>query len=222
MRDYVTLKNCRNAAALSAVVSAMAVPRILLGGVSPGILIPAAFLTMMFVAGAATAWSRKAGMEGLLRDPRRTLTACGAAALAAFALIPLQHIVLEPIFREALAASGDDRWMDLQFPGTMHGWLALVLWSAGFQTLFLDVGPVCLFARLTNRRSAAVALTVAVHVLVVLRQMAVYGVESSLLLLLGSAAVESAMSCVLFVKGGLLPTMIFSAGLQVHHLWPAS
>ena len=40
-----------------------------------------------------------------------------------------------------------------------------------------------------------------------------------LLLLLASAAVKSVVSSLLFVKAGLIPTMAFSAGVQLHLLW---
>ncbi|MBN1669932.1 MAG: hypothetical protein JXR37_02790 [Kiritimatiellae bacterium] len=218
MRDYLSEKNLLKAAALGAVVTLMAVPRIEAGGLRVGVFAVGAFLGSTLVGGMATAWGTRAGMCGLFPDTRRILYGSAAAALLASVLMPLAAL-FDPILKAAVAEAGGERLLSLQFPDTAFGVLALILWSAGFSTLFFAAASVSFFARVCRRQHIAIALAVGLQVLVRYQQLAGGGVSHGVPLFLAESIVAGLVPCLLFARAGIIPAAVFNAVLDARHLW---
>jgi len=130
--------------------------------------------------------------------------------------LPLYVFWLDPILSAALQGAPRRSLMALSYPSTVTGRLSLVLWSAGFQTMFLQAAPMSLFGRLTERRSVAVGLCMALRAYVACRQMAEAGLPGGMSFFVASVLVTSAVGCVVFARFGFVPSMLFAAGLDLH------
>jgi len=216
MRTYLSMSNFGRALILAMGVTLMSVPRIVQGGLPLDLYIPAALVGMVLVAGAATAWSRQAGMVGLFPHWRLMLGGVGIAVLISLVAVPIQHAWIDPRIQAALSATGNAQLMALRYPVTAGGCVAVMLWSASFETLFFHAATLSFFARLTNRQWIAVALTVALRLFVSMRQMAETGVFDAVPLMLVSTGVMATAACVLFARTGLIPAMMLAAGLDLH------
>lgn len=90
------------------------------------------------------------------------------------------------------------------------GWIAVVLFSLGFERLFLCFAPFAFFARLLRRAEPAVVLTVVVDALVLLAQVgaleAAPAAETVVALFL-ARVVAGAISVLLLVHGGIWPVL---------------
>lgn len=216
MRVYLSESNLRKAAAVAAVVTLMSVPRLVQGGKPLGLYIPATFVSMTLVAGAVTAWGRRAGMKGILTDLSTLRRGCAIALFFALAALPVQVLWLAPLLRNTLASGTNAATAILSYPPTAGGCAALLLWSAGFQVIFLQAAPMAFFTRLTGYPSVACALCVALRTYVAYRQVLLSGLTDGVGLLVLSAAGTVAVGCLLFARFGLVPAMVFAAGLDVH------
>lgn len=216
MRNFLSESNLRKAVPLAVILTLMTVGRLVQGGRPLGVYLPMTFLVLLFMAGAVTAWGQRAGMAGIVTD-RRTF-ALGATIAAGLSLmaLPLSLFWLDPILKPALQAATQPSTFILTYPPTVGGCLALLLWSAGFQTLFLQAAPMSLFARLTNRRAVAVGLCVALRIYVTHLQAAGAGMTTGVGLLVASAAVATSAGCLVFARFGLVPAMLLAAGLDGH------
>lgn len=219
MREYLTTANFMRALAMGTVVTVMALPRIAQAGDQVGLRTVGCLANITLVAGVVTAWGTKAGMRGPLRGMQETACGLAAALLVALILIPVQHWVIHPVFEEAVRSSADGQWVRLQIPATIQDWIALALWSAGFQTLFCVAAPTCLAARLTGRVWPAIVLAVALSGFVASRQMDAYHVECGRGLLVAASAAKGLLGCMLYVRFGLAACAALSAGHALHLLW---
>jgi len=108
--------------------------------------------------------------------------------------------------------------LTLTYPATVGGCLALILWSAGFQTIFLQAAPMSFFARLTRNRSVAFGLCLALRVFIAYRQVVFAGLTDGIGLFVVSAVGAAAAGCILFVRYGLAPAVFLAAILDLHVL----
>ena len=218
MRALSQIDNLAKAACLSGMVTFMSVPRILTTNL-PWVYIPFSFFVGILICAAVTAWSYTDGLNGLLRSPRETLAATAVVLVIVALALPFQIYVLDPHYRGLLEEAGGGSNLLAQFPQTIMEWVGLALWSAGFQILFFVAAPICYFARLTHRLWLAVALTVLFHLYVMSRQCGTYGLNGSITLLLFFTLITGMISCVFFVRAGLIPVMLLTVGLKIHLLW---
>lgn len=216
MRTYLSMPNFLRALVLGLIATVMSVPRLIQGGLPLGLYIPATLVGMMLVSGAATAWSDRGGMCGMVPAWRRMLVGVGVAVLVSAIATPVVHLWVDPSVRQALQATGNPHAMALRYPATVAGCLAVVLWSASFETLFFQAATVSFFARLTNRQSVAIVLAVALRLCVSLHQMTELGVVDAVPLMLVSTAVMATVACILFARTGLVAAMVLGAGLDLH------
>lgn len=233
----MTVSNLKQAAALGAIVSVMAIPRIIEGGgdiISRMVMI---FPAMTLVAGAATAWGKYAGMPGLF--PARETQARGlrVALVAGLAMAPLllafdsdlQAAMAEALrsrpvppgfnpMQAAMIKAWRARAVALAFPESVSGCLALALWSAGFETVFFRASTMAFLARVTRRQWIAVAGSVLIRGFVMLMMITLADVDFLLMVRLGGVMALSAVSCLLYARAGLPAAMLFAAILESRHL----
>jgi len=220
MRDYLSERNMLRAAACSGLITLLSVPRIAQGRLPLALYVPAAFVSMLLVSGAATAWEHCGGLAGLLPARRRIVAGAILAALSAAVLTPLYVRFVDPVLYRAIAATGDTARLSLAYPGTARGALAVMLWSMGFQTMFFLAAPLSLFARLARRRWVAIALTFGVRLYVLSCQIDRMGVCDGLPLFYASVGGTTLIACILFAHAGILPAALFAAGLDLHLFFP--
>src|SRR5581483_1412940 len=83
-----------------------------------------------------------------------------AATLCGLAWAVMLHFLIDPQLRAVTPK---------EFPTDWKSWLAMSLFSVGFDPLFLCFAPFAFFARLSHRQEASVALTVLFGVMVFYR-----------------------------------------------------
>jgi hypothetical protein len=158
-------------------------------------------------------------MSGLFPRPLRIAATLAPPAALAAVLVPLYAVFLDPVLRSVLAASVDDRAFSLMYPATAGAWIAAVLWSAGFETLLFQAAPMSVLSRVTGDWRAALVLTVATRLYVLGRQLASLGVTDSVPVFAAGAAATTALGCILFARGGILPAACLAAALDLHLLF---
>jgi hypothetical protein len=224
MRDYLSIPNLLRAMPLAAVVTVLALPRIVEGGALLRIGLAqafvACFLAMTLVSGAVTAWGRKGGMPGILTDRQTLLQGLALALLLSLAALPLFRYGLDPLYRGVLDVPGRGSAFEMHFPSTLRGQLATLGWMVGFQTLFVCAAPMSLFARLTGRRNVAVALCAALTAFLVHLKAAEQGVQEHYLLFALPGIAGSVLAAVVFSRYGLVPTMFLAGGMTLHLFLP--
>jgi hypothetical protein len=216
MRAYVTTTNLRNAIALGGFVSVLALPRIFVfGGESAALLGLAVFPLMVFVAGCVTAWGSCGGMAGAFPEGTRQRR-WRAAALVLGLLASAGLYAFDDDVQQILAATSSLLVIRLAFPPTIMEALALVFWSAGFETLFFRASAMSLFSRLSGRYTIAIVGTVILRVAVMWFKESAPGVMTIDRVI--SIGFLSAIACVLYARGGLPAAMIFSAAVNSRHI----
>lgn len=216
MRAYLSESNLVKAAGLAAIVTLMSVPRLIQSGRPLGLYVPVTFMAMALVGGTITAWGRCGGMAGIAAERRMFPRGVAVAAVLAALALPVQVFWLDPLLRHALAAALDPSARALSYPATAGGCVAVMLWSAGFETVFLQAAPMSFFSRLTGRTRVALALCLALRVYVAYRQVVFSGMTDGTAALILSAAATTAAGCMLFARFGLAPGMLLAAGLDLH------
>jgi hypothetical protein len=220
MRTFMSMDNLLRGMALSAAVTVMSASRIAQAGILPGIMIPASFVLMTFLCGAVTAWGTSAGMPGVVTDRRTLMNGSFIAAAISLVALPVQLFWTDPVLHAALAGSAKPSVADLAFPPTLGGRLALLLWTASFETMFLQAAPMSFFARLSGRRLLAAGLCLVFRAYVATLQVADAGMTNAVPLFLVSNVVAAAVGCTVFARFGLFPAMILGAGLSLHVFFP--
>lgn len=216
MREFLTMANLLKAMALAAVLTVMSTGRILQVGILPGVMIAACFVLMTFVCGAVTAWGTSSGMPGIVTERRTLLHGCATAvALSAIAL-PIQVVWTDPALHAALLASSRPAVTEIAFPSTLNGRIALVLWATGFQAMFLQAAPMSFATRLLKRRDLALGFCLVFRAYVSYRQVVDHEMSSAVPLFLIANVLAAAAGCALFARYGLVPCMLFSAGVSLH------
>ena len=216
MRDYFAESNLPRAAALASILTLMSVGRLVEGGKPLALFVPTTFAAMVFVSAAVTAWGRRAGMAGIVTDRRTFLRGAGIAAALSLLALPVTALWLDPTLRRAVLGATRSGMAELSYPSTLRGCLSLLLWSAGFQVMFLQAGPMSFFARLTGRASVSVVLCIAFRAYVAYRQVADAGMTESVLPFVVTATVTCGAGCMLFARFGLAPAVLLAAGLDLH------
>ena len=216
MRDYLSLGNLWKAVLLGAAVTLMSIPRIIQGGMPVAPFAMLALFGMTLISGAATAWGEKGGMCGLFPGWRRTGIGLGLAALLTIIAAPISCLWLDPRLYGAIEATGDTKALTLAYPDTAAGKIASVLWSGGFHVMFFVIAGMSFLARLTGKATVSIAIIVVFRVAVGLYKAQEAGMTDHVSLLLLLSAVQTACSCLLFARTGLLPTMVFAMGMETH------
>jgi hypothetical protein len=119
---------------------------------------------------------------------------------------------VDPILRAA--RPGD-------YPASAAEWIVFTLFSLGFSQLFVSYAPLSFFLRLFGRATAAIGLTVLFGLGLLAAQLQGTGVElepSFLVSLYLIRALFGVMSGILFLHGGLLPTMSWALLLELRLL----
>jgi hypothetical protein len=216
MRDYVSEDNLKRALPIAAVVTLLSLPRIHFTGFPLGMYGVAAFLSMLLIGGAATAWGRKAGMAGCFPDRRLWIGGVLVASLVLLVLVPIQRYVLDPPILAAMEQSGAPETFVLRhYPITTLGRAAMVLWTAGFETLFFVAAPMAFFGRLTGRVWVAVVFTALFRTTVTAGYLSYIAMPAPFLTLT-FGGIQAVTACVLFARAGLIPASFFAAGTCIH------
>ena len=216
MRDYLLVSNLSKASAIGGVATLMSVPRLIQAGVEFWIYLPVVFGGMTLSAAAVTAWSNRAGMCGMFPSRRRMLTGLGIAAVLACTITPIYSCWLDPIFRHAIAATGDRGMLRMRYPVTLGGCITITLWSASFETVFFRAATMSFFARLTGSLWISLIAAVGLRIFVILKQLSTAGIVDAIPLFVVCTVIVSFISCVLFARTGLPGTVLFSVGLNFH------
>jgi hypothetical protein len=218
MRTYLNTDNFLQAAALSAVVTSLSVGRLRESDLPLLLGVVTVFVCMTLVCAAVTAWGRRAGMAGVWTDGRTLRRGLIAALVLGLVLWPIFLLGLDPLTRDILGGAANGDMLRLAFPPTTRGILALILWAAGFQTLFLQAAPMSVAVRLTDSRFAALALCLFLRLHISYQQIDGAGLADHMFLLMVPAAAAGLLGCLLFASFGLLPSMFFAALLDVRLL----
>ncbi len=213
MREYLSLSNLGKALLLSALCTAVSAPRIVQGGFSLWFYVPAAFLSLTLISGAATAWSTSAGMAGLWPAHRKQLVGSAIAITAALLVWPIA-LKLDPVVLAAFEAGDNPRTALLQYPDSAAGVVALILWGASFELLFFVAASAAFFARLFNLKWAAVVGPAFARIIVAYYQLTTGNITDAVPLILCGAGATTAVACLLFIRFGLVPAILFVATLD--------
>lgn len=206
MAAYLTSANLARAAYIGGVAGLMAVPRILEKANGDLLRVVSAFLLMTIVAGAVTAWGEAGGMRGPFPDWRKVLPWTIGSIAVALLLVPFM------LWYDSIPQLARD------IPKSADAAIALVLWSAGFETLFFQAGLMSFIARLTGSGIAALAAGPALKLFVVLLQWAHFGFGPVPPLVIVGTVVTVGMAGVIYSRAGLPATMAFNAIIAGRHL----
>jgi hypothetical protein len=217
MRTYLSARNFKDAAILGAVVGIMAVPRIILSGENPTTLSLAVFPLMMLVAGAATAWGRSGRMHGLFPEHGR-ITRTVLVALGAGALIGAAHWAGDGLYRNTFAEYSTSEVYAMTYPPTWGGCFALILWSAGFETLFFRAATMSFLARVTGRQWVAIGGAVIFRTVLSFMTDPAGNADYLTLARMTGVALTTFCACLLYAQGGITPAMVFAAMIDARHL----
>ena len=218
MRNYLDTGNLVLAAAMSAIVTLLSIGRLLQSELPLFTGIVMLFVSMTLVCAAVTAWGRQAGMAGVWTDGRTLRMGLLAALALGLALWPVFLLGFDPRIRGVLGGATDSDLLRLAFPPTTGTRVALILWAASFQTLFLLAAPMSLAARLTGNRYAALGLCLLFRFYVSHRQVVENGLADHMALLLAPSAAIGLIGCLLFARFGLAPAVFFVTVLDVRLL----
>ena len=218
MKTYFTLSNLRRAAPIAAAAGIMAVPRILQHPGGSAILLVVVVPVLTLVAGSATAWGACGGMSGVFPRGGATPAWLACAAVAGILFLPavLWHdSVVAPVFR-----GGNPRAFLLAFPQTTALALALVLWNAGFETLFFQASAMSFTARLTGSVTASVMACIALRLAVMALQLKLSGLAGLTPFMAVFSTAETFVSCVFFARAGLPGAVVFNTVVAARHFLP--
>lgn len=172
------------------------------------VLLLSAYILWSFVF----AWHEKeSGRKVFTFEPRPrlwlTVTAAGIGAAAVL------YFAIDPLSRQIAP---------LQFPKDFNGWLANLLFTLGFEQLFVCFAPFAFFVRLAHRRDVAFILTVLFGVLILCLQLSAADqlVLSALAvkLLVARIAVNS-LALWFYLQGGLWTAWWWSFLINTRHLF---
>ncbi len=208
MRQYLTIQNLKQAAVIGAVVGFMAVPHILEKGSDTGelaiVLLFAVFPLMTVVAGSVTAWGRTGGMVGPFPAESRVRTgvfvAVGVGLLVSPLLFWLDSVLAVPLPKSTLSC------------------MALMLWVAGFETLFFRASTMSFMARVSGRQWPGIVCAVLLRMLVGVIQITEPLSDWPSVIKLVTFGGGTAFGCILFARAGLPAAMAFSAVLVLRVL----
>lgn len=215
---YFTSLNLCRAACIAGVAGLMAAPRIFeLAGDSLGVLLAvSAFPLLTIVAGCATAWGGAGGMAGPFPEWRRALPWTAGAVLAGGLALPA--MLWYDSFLQLALAEGDPLRLIFAVPQTPQSAVALMLWSAGFETVLFQAGAMSFVARLTGRGDAAIAAGTAFKLFVFLLKCGESGFGPVTVLSAVGVTAVTGFTCVLYARAGFPAAMAFNAITDARHL----
>lgn len=222
MRTLLSESNFFKSAGLSVILTVMSIGRLVHTGNPLGMYIPMTFAAMMLVSGPVIGWGRHAGMPGIYSDRLTLLKGAAIAVALSLIALPVHLYWLDSFLQPALLSAEHGALEELSYPSTDSARISLVLWSAGFQVMFMQAAPMSIMGRLTGRRSAAVGLCLALCAYVVYRQITEAGIRDCIPLFMVSALVSTTAGCVVFARFGLVPTMLLAGGMDVHVFFTAT
>jgi hypothetical protein len=214
MRKYLSFPNLRKAALLGLVMALMSAPRIIMSGF-PLSYVLAAYAGLIAFGGMATAWSRYAGMQGLLPPLKRTLTGLAVTLALLVVLMPIQIHFFNPMFHASISLTGNAEALSLLYPQTLGAGIALALWSMSFETLFFRAAVMSFFAKLTKRITLTLLFAVGIRLLVGYLKLGEIGIADGGFVILIFVAIISLISCTIFALYGLPAAMLLSGGLAI-------
>ena len=200
---------------LGATVTLMAVPWIRRGGMDLWMAVPVAFMAMVLISLAAVSWEHRAGMHGVFPEKGRMLIGMGLAGLTVLVLAWISTFWLDRVFESTMRQAGRTDLLALRYPDSPGGQAAKVLWAAGFETMFFQVGAVSFFSRLTDRQWLAIVGAVSFRGMVTSMQLSQAGLVDATWLFIMMSVATSAVACMLYVRAGLPAAMLFSAVLSL-------
>lgn len=206
--------------AIGVVVTMMAVPRMMLAGVPLSRYIPASLFSMTLVAGMATAWGHYGGLHGLFPERRRMLTGLMAALCLALLAIPMARRL--DAMRAALSDAGViEHWVSQPPPAEPVAVAALLLWVAGFETVFFQAGVISYLARLFKNWRPALCGSVILRGVIAYVQMGRdLTVDGALGFQIG-ALIDATVAGALYVAAGWPAAAAYAVVLAMRHFWPA-
>ncbi|MFT5240871.1 MAG: hypothetical protein ACI9X0_001848 [Kiritimatiellia bacterium] len=219
MRAYLQISNLKRSIILGGIVALAAAPRIFLADQAVAVLVPSAFLLMTLVAGAVFAWGSKGGMVGAF--PERSVMQRGLCVAVVLGVVGgvARMVWGDDQLREVLEQEGSARAFELGFPADVPGKIALVLWCAGFQVLFLQAGTMAFLTRILRRWEFALITVGFGRVFVTHLQFAEMGVTPIVsMYLFGTLA--TLVGATLFARGGFLAAVVFAILLEMRVLLP--
>ena len=200
-------------------VTLCSLPRMHQAGVPLLLYLFSSWILMSIVGAAVCAWGAIDGMRRLCPSREsRPAVLLSVAVLAGLLGAAITAIWIDPLLNEVLRHSEQPLAFQLRFPDSWQGRLALVLWAASFQALFLYAGPMAFFTRLFGRRQAGIVACVLLRLIVTARQMDHVGVAGLLPVLALTGGLHAAFGGWIYSRGGLLTVALFLAVLQLH-LW---
>lgn len=219
---YFSIDNFRQALLPGAIMTLLTAPRIFASGLFPPFYVIPTFFIMILLSATVTAWSRSAGMKGAFPPAREIVKGLLIAFLLLGLLFPPKYFWFNPFFHSAIAATGNMQALRLVFPETLISAIALTLWVMGFETLFFQAAAMSFFARLTNHTWAVLLLSTLLRFYVTLLRIHDIGIKNGTEVILSHAILMNILSCLLFMRYGLLPPMLFIGGLSIYRwvfLW---
>ncbi|MDH3976564.1 MAG: hypothetical protein OEV42_20055 [Deltaproteobacteria bacterium] len=200
----------------------LSAPRIFVSGLfPPGYIFPTFFL-LTLLAATVTAWSHCGGMKGAFPPAREIIRGLLLSFVLLILLFPLKVFWFNPFFYSAIAETGNTQELRLIFPETFMPAIALTLWVVGFETLFFQAAAMSFFAKLTKQPGAAILLSTLLRFYVTWLRLVDMGVKNGEALIISHALLMNIISCLLFMRYGLLPPMFFIGGLSIYRwvfLW---
>jgi hypothetical protein len=218
LREFLDVDNLRRALWMSAMVTALAYPRITLAGYGLGLNILyalAAFISMTLVCGAVTAWSGMRGLSRLIPDRAVLLKGLATALVLGLTFGVLKGWILDPILEKAMVLNLPAEEVDLHFPADAFGIFALMCWVAGFETLFFEGGTMTLWSRITGSIWIATAVTVLFRLGVVLIQTNRLDLGMWLVPTILAYIGSQIIGCQLLARAGLFAVVVYNLALQV-------
>lgn len=218
MSAYLTSANLSQAARIAAVTGLMAIPRILdrSDGNASIILALSTFPLLAIIAGAATAWGEHGGLSGVFPDRRRVMPWTFAAVFVGIVLLPV--MLWGDSYRQLSLSEDDALRLANEVPKNTDAAIALILWSAGFETVLFQAGIMSFVARLTGSGIAAIVAGPVFKVFVFVLQCASSGFGPVSPFVAGGAIATSSIACVLYARAGLPAAMAFNAVISSRHL----
>ena len=148
MRRLIQHENMVGGCIIGLGVTLCSLPRMHQAGVPLLLYLFSSWILMSIVGAAVCAWGAIDGMRRLCPSREsRPAVLLSVAVLAGLLGAAITAIWIDPLLNEVRRHSEQPLAFQLRFPDSWQGRLALVLWAASFQALFLYAGPMAFFGK---------------------------------------------------------------------------
>ena len=222
LQRYFTIENFGQALLPGAIMTLLASPRIFSSGLFPPFYVIPTFFVMILMTATVTAWSRCAGMKGAFPPAKEIVKGLLIVIALLILLFPPKFFWFNPFFYSAILETGNTEALKLIFPEKIIPAVALTLWVMGFETLFFQAAAMSFFAKLTKHMWSALLLSTLLRFSVTWLRLVDIGIKNGEAIILSHAVLMNIISCLLFMRFGLLPPMLFIGGLSIYRwvfLW---